>query len=145
MKPILILLFALFLTNCTTHSEVVKVNQMNYNPLSEVVDEPLVVTSHAVQKLTVLRKSAKFTDLPGNDTVKEKERLSKVLDKLLDELIAGVRNNPSKIWVMRHFQTALEAVKMEDTEGREHFGIYLEQVMDILNIKSSDGLEQIRS
>ena len=113
---------------------------MNYNPLSEVVDELFLVTPQAVEQLTVLREPAKFNDLPGNDTVKEKERLSKVLDKLLDELIAGVRNNPSKIWVMRHFQTALEAVKMEDTEGREHFGVYLEQVMDILNIKSSDGL-----
>ena len=140
MKPILFLLFALFLMNCTTQSEVVKVNQMNHNPLLEVVDEPLLITPQAIQQLTILRETAKFNDLPGNDIVEEKERLSKVLDKLLDELIAGVSNNPRKIWVMRHLHTALQAVEMEDTEGREHFGVYLEQVMDILNIKSSDGL-----
>lgn len=113
---------------------------MNHNPLLEVVDEPLLITPQAIQQLTILRETAKFNDLPGNDIVEEKERLSKVLDKLLDELIAGVSNNPRKIWVMRHLHTALQAVEMEDTEGREHFGVYLEQVMDILNIKSSDGL-----
>ena len=140
MKLILILLFALFLTNFTTQSEVVKVNQMNHNPLSEVVDEPLLVTPQAVQQLTILRESEKFNDLPGTETAEEKERLSQVLNKLLDKLIAGAQNNPSKLWVMAQFQMALEAVLMEDTEAREQFGVYLEQVMDILNIESSDGL-----
>jgi hypothetical protein len=41
---------------------------------------------------------------------------------------------------MRQFQPSLEAVRMEDTEGRDHFGTHIERVMDILHIESSDGL-----
>lgn len=113
---------------------------MSCDPISEVIDEPLPVSTQTIQRLSELRGSAKFTDLPGIDTTQERERLSQILNKLLDDLIAGVQNNPSKLWVMKQFQTALELVQLEATEGREDFGEYLEQVMDILNIESSDGL-----
>jgi hypothetical protein len=53
MKPILIFLFALFLTNCTNQSEVVKANQISVTelkqeiiiPLAEVNNQPTVETS----------------------------------------------------------------------------------------------------
>jgi hypothetical protein len=82
---------------------------MNYNPLSEVIDEPLLVSEQTVQQLSDLRKSEEFTDLPGTDITEERKRLSQVLNKLLDDLIAGVQSNASKFWVMNHFQAALEA------------------------------------
>ena len=113
---------------------------MSYNPLSEITDELLFVSSQTVEQLKTLQESAKFTDLPGTDIAEEQMRLSRVLNKLLDCLITGLLNNPSKLWVMSQFQTALEAVQIEDTEAREHFGVYLEQIMDILQIDSSDGL-----
>ncbi len=113
---------------------------MSYDPLSEVTDEPISVSAQDVQELKMLRESEKFTDLPGTDTATEQVRLSQVFDELLDRLIAGTLENPSKLWVLSQFKSALEAVQMEDTEGREHFGEHLEQVMDILHIESSDGL-----
>lgn len=113
---------------------------MNHDPLSQVINKPLLVSAQALQQLVVFRASTKFTELPGVDTAVEQARLSQVLNELLDRLIVGIIANPNKLWVMSQFQTALEAVQMEDTESREHFGVHLEQVMDILHIESSDGL-----
>jgi len=113
---------------------------MTYDPLSDVVDEPLSISPEAVQQLEAYRVSQKFTELPGTDTAEEQARLSRIFNELLERLIAGLHENPSKLWVMRQFQPSLDAVRMEDTEGRDHFGMHLERVMDILNIESSDGL-----
>ena len=113
---------------------------MTYDPLSDVIDEPLSISPETVHQLEAFRVSEKFTDLPGTDTAVEQARLSEVFNELLNRLIAGVLSNPSKLWVMRQFQQSLDAVGMEDTEARDHFGIHLERVMDILHIESSDGL-----
>jgi len=113
---------------------------MTYDPLSEIIDELLSITPETILKLEIFRASEKFIDLPGTNTAEEQARLSEVFNELLDRLIAGVSSNPSKLWVMRQFQPSLEAVRMEDTEGRDHFGTHIERVMDILHIESSDGL-----
>jgi hypothetical protein len=113
---------------------------MNYDPLSEVIDEPLDVNEVVVGKLDAFRIKDKFSLLPGVDTTLERERLSKVIDGLTDALIAGIEANPTKLWVMGQFQVYLVQVEEEDTEGREHFGMELEELMDILGIESSDGL-----
>lgn len=113
---------------------------MNYDPLSEVTDEPLPVDQQIVQNLSEFRKSDKFNDLPGTNNQEERNRLSERLNALLNKLIEGITNNPSKLWVMTEFKQVLESVEVEDTEAREHFGNYLEQIMDILAIESSDGL-----
>lgn len=108
--------------------------------MSDVIDEPLSISPEAVHQLEAFRVSEKFTALPGTDTTEELARLSAVFNALLDRLIAGVLSNPNKLWVMLQFQQSLDAVSMEDTEGRERFGTHLERVMDILRIESSDGL-----
>ena len=113
---------------------------MTYDPLTEVTDEPLAVSAHSLSQLAALRASEKFTELPGTDTAAEQARLTQVFNELLERLIAGLLSNPNKRWVMSQFQPSLVAVQGEDTEGREHFGSHLEQVMDILSIESSDGL-----
>ena len=113
---------------------------MTYDPLSEVIDEPLSISPETILKLEILRESKKFSELPGTDTAEEQARLSHVFNALLDRLIAGLSTNPNKLWVMSQFQSSLEAVQMEDTEGRDHFGIHLERLMDILGIESTDGL-----
>ena len=113
---------------------------MSYDPLSEVADESLSVSVQDVQELKRLREFEKFVKLPGTNTAAEQARLSQIADELLEHLIAGTLENPNKLWVLSQFQPALEAMQMEDTEGREHFGEFLEQIMDILKIESSDGL-----
>ena len=113
---------------------------MNYDPLSEVIDEPIEVDDSTVMKLHILKAVEKFGSLPGENTAEEKERLSTILNALLLRLISGVQAHPTKLWVLAEFQRSLAQVENEDTEAREHFGTELESIMDVLGIESSDGL-----
>jgi len=113
---------------------------MKYDPISEVNDAPLNVDDLTVMKLHILKAVEKFSSLPGENTAEGKERLSTVLNDLLQRLIDGVQANPTKRWVLTGFQRSLVLVENEDTEGREHFGTELERIMDVLGIESSDGL-----
>jgi hypothetical protein len=103
-------------------------------------DDRLHVDQHVVDQLTKLRNQDKFRDLPGLNTDEERKRLSAVLDALLDRLTAGISVSPTRGWVLKQFEVALAQVQYEDTEARERFGDYLEQIMDTLQIQSSDGL-----
>lgn len=113
---------------------------MSYDPITEVDDEPLEIDEGVLSELTEFRSKPKLQYLPGVDPTAERERLSKILDALADRLIAEVQANPSKLWVLKQFQPCLAMVEDEDTEGREHFGREVEEIMDILGIDSSDGL-----
>jgi hypothetical protein len=113
---------------------------MEYDPLSDVQDEPLSLTPDVMTQLTSLRDTERFEELPGVDTALERERLSALFQNLLDRLLAGLLKNPRKRWVMEQFQPVLVAMQDEDTEAREHFGISLERIMDIVGIESSDGM-----
>lgn len=113
---------------------------MECDPISEVIDEPLFISEKSLLQLQIFRAADKFIDLPGVDTTEERERLSALFNELLDHLISGIEQNPSKLWVMKQFQLPLTAMGVEDTEAREHFGVHLERLMDILGIDSSDGL-----
>lgn len=113
---------------------------MTYDPLTEVIDEPLNIDDRVIASLTEFRAREKLQHLPGVDTGIERERLLKILNALLDELLSGIETNPSKLWVLAQFQRALVQVESEDTEAREHFGMEIEHIFDVLGIESSDGL-----
>jgi hypothetical protein len=113
---------------------------MPYDPLSEVIDEPLTVDKRSLEQLREYRLASKLTHLPGIDVTEERDRLQGNLDALVDRLLSGVEQNPTKRWVLAQFQHSLKAVQGEDTEGRDHFGMEVEMIMDILGIDGSDGL-----
>ncbi len=113
---------------------------MDYDPLSEVIDENLSISQETLDQLTTLRQAVKFIDLPGADIQDEQDRLSNLLNSLLDVLISSVSENQTKLWVMKQFKKVLDTVSVEDTEARDHFGMYLEDIMDIFHIESSDGV-----
>ena len=112
---------------------------MDYDPISDVVDEPLSISAGAIANLVAFKAQDKFVNLPGH-VPGEKERLTLLVDSVLDRLIEGISDNPSKLWVMKQFQTYLVDASDEDTEGREHLAEHLAKIMDILGIDSSDGL-----
>ncbi|XLP05585.1 DUF4844 domain-containing protein [Alteromonas marina] len=112
---------------------------MEYSPLLEVQDQTLVITQSTLSELKCFKGSELFAELPGS-VPNEKQLLTKMLDSILDTLINGLLQNPSKLWVMETFLPELEIMEMQDTEAKEHFGDHLEIIMDILNIESSDGL-----
>jgi hypothetical protein len=81
-----------------------------------------------------------LTHLPGVEVTEERERLARIVDALVERLLDGIAAHPTKKWVLTQFQPSLESVATEDTEGRDHFGMEVETIMDILGIDSSDGL-----
>lgn len=113
---------------------------MDYDPISEVIDDPLSIDSSILEELKAFLGAEKLDNLPGIDSAAEKARLSNVLNGLVDRLLCNIEANPSKLWVLTEFQKAMVLVEREDTEGREHFGMEMENIMDILGIDSSDGL-----
>ena len=112
----------------------------SHDPLTQVVDHPLAVNETMMERLREFRAAPKLKYLPGVDVYLEKERLSKAANDLADHLIEFLPQFPTKLWAMQQFQFALNEVRFEETEGREHFGVEMEQLMDILGIESSDGL-----
>jgi len=112
---------------------------MEYSPSLEVQEQTLFITQSTLSELESFKGSELFSELPGS-VPNEKQLLTKMLGSILDTLINGLFQNPSKLWVMEMFLPKLEIMEMQDTEAKEHFGDHLEIIMDILNIESSDGL-----
>jgi hypothetical protein len=110
------------------------------DPFEFVKDAPLFIVPRVLDQLRAFREGPKLADLPGVNPSPERERLAVVLDDLTTRLLAGVEGHPTKFWVLKQFQESLEMVQGEDTEAREHFGMELERLMDILGIESSDGV-----
>jgi hypothetical protein len=113
---------------------------MNGDPFEFVQDAPLFIVPRTLDQLRAFCDGPKLADLPGPSPSPERERLAVVLDDLGKRLLAGVEGHPTKFWVLKQFQESLEMVRKEDTEAREHFGMELERLMDILGIASSDGV-----
>ncbi|KQZ40013.1 MULTISPECIES: DUF4844 domain-containing protein [unclassified Duganella] len=113
---------------------------MTYDPITEVEDEALIVDDAVIADLVAFRSAPKLEELPGLGAEPERELLSDILNALVDKLIVGVGENPSKRWVLTQIQSSLRLVEDEDTEARDHFGMEIEEIMDILGIESSDGL-----
>jgi hypothetical protein len=113
---------------------------MARDPMAEVKDAPLFIVPRVLDGLRAFRDGPKLAELPGVNPSPERERLAVVLDDLATRLLAGVEGHPTKFWVLKQFQESLQIVREEDTGAREHFGMELERVMDILGIESSDGV-----
>lgn len=62
------------------------------------------------------------------------------INALLDRLIEGVEKQPQKSYVLSEFAVTLKQFEGADTEEQDRVGEYLERIMDILHIESSDGL-----
>jgi hypothetical protein len=113
---------------------------MTYDPLVKVIDEPLALDAAVIKQLLNYRRVPKLPNLPGVNVSEERGRLENILNSLVDRLLDGITENPTKRWVLTQFKPSLELVEGEDTEGREHFGMEVEWIMEILRIDSSDGL-----
>jgi hypothetical protein len=98
---------------------------MAEDPFHRVRDAPLFIVPRTLDALRA------FRDGPGLD-----DNLARVTDRLL----AGVAAHPTKFWVLKQFQPALEDVRDQSAATRERVGAGLRQLMAILGIERSDGL-----
>ncbi len=62
------------------------------------------------------------------------------IDALLDRLAVGLPQNPTTSFVLAQFASTLRKFEVADSEEQDRACMYLENIMDILGIESSDGL-----
>ncbi len=110
-------------------------------------DQKLIITESVLQSLQTLRQKSKYNEDPDtlyNGIIVKEERwlAEKQLNKLIDRLRNGLPLNGSKNFVLREFKITMAQFEPVDTEDRERFLSYLEEIMDIVGIESSDGLFQ---
>ena len=93
-----------------------------HDPLADVVDAPLFIVPRVLDGLRAYRA--------GSPSVA----------RLVDTLLAGIEAHPTKFWVMKQFHTTLEVLDSADTATRDLVAGELETLMDVLGIRSSDGV-----
>jgi hypothetical protein len=110
-----------------------------------MTDKRLAVSAAELSKLAEMRKEPKYVAGPGtiyNGLRPEvaRQKAEAQLNDLLDRLCMGLADSPSKQFVLSEFAKTLTEFEPTDTEDRECVLRYLERIMDILQIESSDGL-----
>jgi hypothetical protein len=112
--------------------------RMNYDLLFKIEDQPITIQRDTFGKLEAFRDSEKFFELDGVNSQSEKIRLSSIINTLSDRLIADLRANRSKRWVMVQFQYALQKMDSKDTVVHAYFRRYLQVLSAILKLKTPD-------
>jgi hypothetical protein len=102
-------------------------------------DMQLEVNESALQKLRALRAEAKFTDLPGLPAAEERRRMEPLMNALLERIIQGISSNPRKSWLIKEMEPTVQEFYLEDTEVRERCVDYLERILGVFGIKSTNG------
>lgn len=113
--------------------------------LSPQQDQEIQVTEEMLARLVELGAQPKYVAEPGtgyNGMGREPERLraQAQLNGLIRRLGDGLESKPSKMFVLEEFARTLGEFPAIDTEDRERACRYLEEIMGILGIESSDGL-----
>ncbi len=108
-------------------------------------DKELDLTAEINIELSNLLDEPKFKEnmkyfYPGAINEASRVIMEEQLNILLNNLIIGLQKNPRKSFVLNNFKATLRQVSEYDSEDRDMFLIYLEQIMGILNIKSSNEL-----
>jgi uncharacterized protein DUF4844 len=109
-------------------------------------DQKLNVTQVTFARLAELRARPKYVALPPgtlyNGLRPEDARLlaERQINALIDRLRDGLASKPSKKFTLDEFARTMAEFDPIDTEDREQLLRYLEEIMDILGIESSDGL-----
>jgi hypothetical protein len=110
-----------------------------------MADQRLAVSAAELSKLAEMRKQPKYMAEPGtiyNGLRPEiaRQKAEAQFNDLLDRLCTGLADTPTKQFVLSEFARTLAEFEPIDTEDRECLLRYLERIMDILQIESSDGL-----
>ena len=77
---------------------------------------------------------------PGAPSEQIRKKAEASLNKLVDKLILNIKSNPYKEYVLKEFKIMLQDFNDYDSEERDRICSYCEEIMDIFQIESSDGL-----
>ncbi len=89
-------------------------------------------------KLEQLRAKNKMGSSYGMLSDDEAKRVEPVFNMVLDHVLAGVKENPSKKWVLGQFKYLSDAVQQEDTLVRDWCYAYIARVFQVLDIDEAE-------
>jgi len=107
--------------------------------------QALEITDSTVIELRDFRNQKKFVEdsvlmYPGAPDESVRTGAELIINELASQLIVGIPDNPTKAYVLGQFELSLNLFESFDSEERDRALSYLEGIMDILGIESSDGL-----
>jgi hypothetical protein len=103
----------------------------------------LNLTDSVRDGLLALRSARKFDaygTYAGAPDEMVRARCESGINALLDSLLHGLPEQPTKDFVLLKFKEHLDSLNREDTEERDRACGYCEEVMDIFGIESSEGV-----
>ena len=77
---------------------------------------------------------------PGAEPEDLRVALQDIINDLVENIIDLAPTERTKPRILEMFRTLLDRLTQVDSEEKEQIGSYLERIMDILGIESSDGL-----
>ncbi len=108
------------------------------------MEDPVITFGESVHsELQALREEKKFVAekfYPGAPTEALRAEAESQINQLIDRLLSNLTPDSRKSFVLSEFQASMARFEQTDTEERERFCGYLEQIMDATGIESSDGL-----
>ena len=110
--------------------------------LKPAADQKLEVSQNTIEKLSELQSRTKYVEIPGTIYIGMRPESSRLLaERQLNQLVDRLQDGlPSKKFVLTEFAKTMAEFEATDTEDREQLLRYLEEIMEILGISSSDGL-----
>jgi hypothetical protein len=104
--------------------------------------QELKVTPKVLSDLREFRLEPKFVDGAIYHAPSQAVRIAAAahLNALLDRLVISVAAHPTKAFILSEFRRTLTEFDGADSEERDQLLVYLERIMDIVGIESSDGL-----
>jgi hypothetical protein len=101
----------------------------------------LDISDDVLAKLADMRRRPKYVEMPSGGPFGGVRSMAEAqLNDLIDRLKDGLPRNPTKRFALDEFKRTMNEFQSSDTEDREQFLHYLEEIMTILSIESSDGL-----
>jgi len=105
----------------------------------------LELTDNTISELRDFLAQKKFIEdsalmYPGAPSEQVRASAELIINDLVSRLIVGAPGNPTKVYVLGQFELSLSQLESLDSEERDRALSYLEKIMEILSIESSDGL-----
>lgn len=108
-------------------------------------EQVLIVNEQVVSELEVLFTQKKFIEdssimYPGAPDEATRISAEEIINDLTSRILLGIVEKPTKAYVLSQIKLSLGQFGSLDSEDADRALRYMERIMDILGIESSDGL-----
>ena len=113
--------------------------------------DSLNLPADVLERLQALRTQPKFVPFEPSEKFplgyvgylpaeEDRAEAESHLNDLISQITTGIKDHPSKAFVLQQFSQTFAYFQNSDTEDRERLCYYLEDIMDAVGMASSDGV-----